>query len=154
MNFIINKILKFLKKTNTEYFLLTASFYVSLFFCNSNKILLLLASFYTICLYAISKNINLAIFLTFMAVLPFAKGKAFKILILPIENINRFAFFDIEYFFPIYIADFFLSLLIYLYLRQKILKTVANKFIKSYRAFVPVLTSFIFFLFIAILKIL
>lgn len=153
MNFIINKISIFFKKTNTAYLALTIGFYASLFISNSNKTLLLLACLYAIALYFVSKNINLAIFLAFVVLLPFAKGKALRILILPIENINRVAFFDIEYFFPIYIADFFLALLAYLYLRQKIVKSSVKKFIKSYRKFIPISASFVIFLFIAILKI-
>jgi O-antigen ligase len=65
------------------------------------------------------KNIPLVLLLCLLATLPFPKGKAYQILLLPREDIPRWALYNISYFFPIYISDLFLGLLLYWYIRTR-----------------------------------
>ncbi len=82
---------------------------------------MIFSAIYAVALYAHLRKVGLTIFLVFLATLPFAKGKGFEIILLAKEQISRYALFKISYFFPLYVSDFFLSLAIYHYMRQKLL---------------------------------
>lgn len=105
---------------DTRVFSLTLLYYLGLYFSINNRSLLALSLLYFLLLWRAIKNLKLALFLTFLATLPFAKGKGFQIILLPKEQITRWALFKISYFFPLYLSDVFLFLLGYLYLRDKI----------------------------------
>ncbi len=100
-------------------FFVTLLYYVSLYFSTSNRTLILFTFLYWLIIYRITKNLKLSLFAGLIATLLFPKGRAYQIMLLPKEDIERWAWFDISYFFPIYIADIFLGLLGYLYLRGK-----------------------------------
>lgn len=103
-------------------FTLTILYYTSLYFSINNRTLLILTLIYFLTLWRLVKHIKLALFLVFLVTLPFAKGKGFQIIILPKEQITRWALFKISYFFPLYLSDFFLLLLVYSYIRDKIFR--------------------------------
>lgn len=111
---------KWLFSPETRIFTLTLGYYLSLYFSINNRSLLILSFIYLLILWRIVKNFKLALFLTFIATLPFAKGKGFQIILLPKNQISRWVLFKISYFFPLYLADFFLILLIYIYIRGKL----------------------------------
>lgn len=102
-------------------FFVTLLFYLSLYFSINNRSFLFLSSFYVFILWRIIKNIRLAIFFVFIATLSFAKGKGFQIIILPLEEIPRWAFYKISYWFPLYLSDLFLFGLLFIYIRDKLL---------------------------------
>lgn len=104
---------------DTRVFLLTLVYYLSLYFSINNRSLLIFSLLYFLLLWLAIKNLKLALFLTFLATLLFAKGKGFQIILLPKEQITRWALFKISYFFPLYLSDVPLFLLGYLYLRDK-----------------------------------
>lgn len=118
---MISSILKKISLDQSHnYFLVSVIFYLALFLSNSNKITFLISIFYLGSLYLINKNLIFSTFLVFISLLPFAKGKALQIPLITREAIRRYALFDLNFYFMVYISDFFLSILVYLYLRKKI----------------------------------
>jgi O-antigen ligase len=63
--------------------------------------------------------------LCFIATLPFAKGKGFQIILLPKEQIIRYALYKISYYFPLYLSDLFLVLLTFIPIRENIGKRIS-----------------------------
>jgi O-antigen ligase len=117
----ISKLKNYLLHQQNRVFLITLVYYFSLYFSIHNRSLLILSAIYAIALYAHLRKVGLTLFLVFLATLPFAKGKGFEIILLAKEQILRYTLFKISYFFPLYVSDFFLSLAIYHYVRQKLL---------------------------------
>lgn len=93
-------------------------YYFSLFLSTSNRILLLLTLVYAFVLYKHLKELKQSLWLVFIATLPFAKGKALSFLLLSRDWIVQNPVFDIAYYFPIYLSDIFLLILLYLYFRN------------------------------------
>lgn len=71
--------------------------------------------------YVVTRNLSFSLLLAFVATLPFPKGKAYQILLLPWEQIERWALYKISYFFPLYLSDMFLFALCYVYFRGRFL---------------------------------
>lgn len=94
-------------------------YHLTLFFSPSKKILFLLAAFFFLALWQLTKNFVLSAFIFFIINLPFAKGIALELTLLPIEQIEHYAFFGIKYFFPFYLADVFLALIVFQYLKHR-----------------------------------
>ena len=69
--------------------------------------------------FRLTKSLTLSLYAGLVATLLFPKGRALELLLLPKESIESWVLFDISYFFPVYLADIFLGLLGYLYLRGK-----------------------------------
>lgn len=101
-------------------FLITFIFLISLIFVKSNVSLITLSIIYLFLLNLKLKNLESAIFLSFIATLPFTKGKTFELILLQFDQVKTFsaALYDIEYLFPIYISDVFLFLLIWVIIRK------------------------------------
>ena len=112
-------LLSTLSSTTHPVFFLSLFYFFSLFFSSSNRTLLLFTLIYLSLLYKISKNFQQALFFSFLATLPFAKGKSLSLLLLPKGLIAKNALFDIDYHFPIYLSDIFLFILLYLYFRKR-----------------------------------
>jgi O-antigen ligase len=102
-----------------QLFSATLIYYASLYFSTSNRTFILLTFLYWLVVFQLTKSLKLSLFAGLVATLLFPKGRAFQLLLLPKESIERWVLFDISYFFPIYISDLFLGLLGYLYLRGK-----------------------------------
>lgn len=79
-------------------------------------------------LYLHLKNFSYATFLTFLSLLPFAKGKAIlDIVLLDKYFIKKNALFDIDYVFPFYLSSIFLTVFYYQKIREKIIgKKILN----------------------------
>lgn len=101
-------------------FLATCAYYLSLYFSVNNRSFLLLTGIYILGVFIVTKRPSLSFFLVFVATLPFAKGQAYQILMLPIDQIRRYAWYNISYFFPFYMSDVFLLLSAYCYVRDKV----------------------------------
>ncbi len=96
---------------------LTLFFYISLFFSSSTKIIALLAMVYCAALYVKFRQLTLAVFLAFIATMPFAKGLTYEIFMLSKQVIPG-ALNNVSYFMHFYISDIFLCILSYLVLRK------------------------------------
>ncbi len=120
---MIERLWRLVYKTVTQnkyrLLLITLAYYASLYFSTSNRTILVFTACYWVGVYLHTRNLYLSTFLVFVATLPFPKGKALRLLLLPIESIQRYTLYGVTYFFPIYISDFFLALLGYLYIRRK-----------------------------------
>ncbi len=93
-------------------------FFISLYFSTQNWTFLALVVLFGVVLYRLTRNVPLTAYVLFLATLPFVKGKTFEILLVPKEAIERWALFDIRYFFPIVVSDLFLGSLLYLTFRR------------------------------------
>lgn len=71
-------------------------------------------------IYKKTNNLKKALIYTFLLVLPFAKGKTFELRMLDKEQVNRYILFNISYFVPLYLSDFYLILILYWYFKNKI----------------------------------
>ncbi len=100
-------------------FLASMLFYLSLFGSSSNRTFLLLGLLFLLVLYILLSDFKKAVFLSFIATLPFAKGKSYIVLLLSREMITQNPLFNIEYSFPFYLSHLFIFLLAYIYLREK-----------------------------------
>lgn len=133
---------------------ITLIYYSSLYFSVNNRSFLLLTLIYWFVLIKVVKNFYLSTFLVFLVTLPFPKGKAYEILLLSKENIPRWTLYDIKYFFPIYLSDFFLAILVYSYIRKLLfvgkldsskLKSAAKEIIsKNYKVAITLFFLFTF----------
>lgn len=115
----IGRLVAITQTPSLKLFFGTLLYYISLYFSINNRTLILLTFLYWLWVYYLTKNLKLSLFAGLLATLLFPKGRAYELLLLPKEDIERWAWFDISYFFPVYIADVFLGLLVYLYLRGK-----------------------------------
>ena len=100
-------------------FIASCLYYGSLYVSTNNRSLLLLTVVYFFVIWRIVKKASLAFFLVFLATLPFAKGKAFDMVLLPMGEMKRWALYSIVYYFPLYVSDVFLGLSFYTYIRSK-----------------------------------
>lgn len=150
----IYKTLKKVVKGDCQYLLFFFCFYTSFFlFGNSNKVLLLIALIYLLIFYLLTHNFTLALWVIFISVLPFAKGKALEIPLIAKEEVSRYILFDLNYYFSVYLSDFFLLILAYLYLRKKIYTLPAGPSLNCPQ-FKLTVTSFFLFCLVALLKML
>jgi hypothetical protein len=115
----IGRTVAFATTPQLQLFSATLTYYFSLYFSTSNRTLFLLTFLYWLVVFRLTKSLKLSLFAGLIATLLFPKGRALQLLLLPKEAIERWALFDISYFFPVYLADVFLALLCYLYLRSK-----------------------------------
>lgn len=106
-------------KKSYPVFIVTFFFYLSLFISTSNRTFLLLGLIFFTFLYFLLKDFRKAVFLSFVATLPFAKGKTISLLLLSRELVTQNPLFNLDYSFPLYLSHGFLFMLIYLYLRDK-----------------------------------
>ncbi len=116
---IINTSLPTMKQKSLSILTYTLLYYSSFYFSINNRSLFFLTIIYCLLIYKIIKNLSLSILLTFIATLPFPKGRALELILLPKEYIPHWALYSIKYFFPLYLSDLFLALIIYFYIRNK-----------------------------------
>lgn len=100
-------------------FLLTLVYYTSLYISINNRSFLILTAVYGFAVWLVVGRASVAFFFAFLATLPFAKGQAYEIVMLPIEDIPRWALYPVKYFFPLYVSDLFWGLTLYAYVRKK-----------------------------------
>lgn len=137
------QILHYFLQPELRIFLTSLLFLGSLYFSPSNKFHFLLSLLYCASIYFITKKLRFALFCTFLLTLPFPKGKAIEFPLLTREENPRYALFDIIYFFPLYISDFYLLTLIYSYVREWRIPKLKSRIVSH--AFI---SSLLFFLFI------
>ena len=142
VNFVY-KFLQVFSKKEYKLFLVTCFYLVSLYFSTNNRVFLLLTCVYFLVVYKITFRLKESLLLVFIVLLPFAKGKAIEILMLPKEQVQRYIIFKISYFFPVYISILPLGLLYYLHFRK--ILTGNNKYVLTNKV---VLASGVFLLFI------
>ncbi|HCR80990.1 MAG: hypothetical protein UX28_C0001G0057 [Candidatus Pacebacteria bacterium GW2011_GWA1_46_10] len=118
-----------------QLFSATLFYYFSLYFSINNRTLFLLTFLYWLVIFRLTKNFKLSLFAGLLATLLFPKGRAYQLLLLPKESIERWVLFDISYFFPVYLADIFLGVLGYLYLRNKTIVTSIGATLKKLQPF-------------------
>lgn len=121
------------KRAKNKYpvFIATIIFYFTLFISTSNRTFLLFGVVYFLALYIMFSDIKKALFLSFVATLPFAKGKTINFLLLPKELVIQNPLFDVDYSFPFYLSHLFLFLLAYVYIRRKKREKNGTKIHKS-----------------------
>ena len=107
-----------LRLSSVQVFFLSLAYYVSLYFSINNRSFLIFTCLYVILLWWRLRSLELVFFLSLIATMPFAKGWAYEIVLLPWQQIQQWALFPIVYFFPVYIASAFLFLSFYLYIRK------------------------------------
>jgi O-antigen ligase len=107
---------------NYQVLFISLLYYLSLYFSTNNRTLLTLTLVYWFLIYRSIKNFTMSTLIVFIATLSFPKGKAYEFLLLSKENIPHWALYDIKYFFPVYLSDLFLVILIYLYTRNHFFK--------------------------------
>jgi O-antigen ligase len=125
----------------TPVFIWAISYYIVLFFVNSNLNFLIVTVAFFLILYIVLKDLRQATFFMFIASLPFANGKTFEWLLVPRESVPKFGLYDIAYYFPLYPSTVLLLCTMYLCVRKARLRDL-QKFIR------PDVLSFIAFLFI------
>ena len=100
-------------------------YYASLYFSTNNRFFLTVTGAYATLLWWTLKQAPLAFFLVFIATLPFTKGRAYEIVLLPWDKIRTWALYPIVYFLPLYLSDAFLFLTFYGYVRRRIVGFVS-----------------------------
>jgi hypothetical protein len=103
-------------------FIISSIFYISLFFCSSNILFLLLSLLYCSVLWFITRSIQEALLLTFIAVLPFNKGKTLQIPLLPTSLSHVTQMNDMYYHATFTISDIFLVMNYYVAIRTILLR--------------------------------
>ncbi len=151
MLFNFKSISSLFNKHKLTYLIVSGLFYFSLFFSTSNKVTFLLSLIYLSVLYHFNRNLKFSIFLVLLSLLPFAKGKSLKILILSKQQIKRFALFDIDYYFPVYLSDFYFLLLVYIYIRGIITDGLNIKLKPKKKLIFPTI-SFILFIIVSLIR--
>lgn len=104
----------------TPVFVWAISYYIALFFVNSNLSFLVVTILFFLALYILLKDLRQAMFLTFIASLPLAKGKTFDVILIPRDQIPVIGLFDVGYYFPLYPSLVFLLGTLYVIFRRKI----------------------------------
>lgn len=107
-------------------FLVSCAYYTGLYFSINNRSILVLTLVYAYIVWRLVKHIPTMWYLVMLATLPFAKGYAYEILLLPLKDIHHWALYDIKYFFPVYLSDLFFGLAFYTYVRKWAFVRVSN----------------------------
>lgn len=115
-------------------------------FVHSNKVYLAVSCVYLITLFHKLQNYRQALFLVFLTLLPFTRGKNFiDTTLLTKEQLYGYTLFDVQYFFPIFLSDVFLFLLYQSYLSSKINRIHFSSLPKS-KTLLFALSSYVLFL--------
>jgi hypothetical protein len=99
-------------------FLLTFCYFLTLYFVGSNLSFLIITLVFFLVLYIVLRDVKQAIFLVFIASLPFARGKSYDIVLIPKEQIPVVGLFDVGYYFPFYPSVVFLVGTLYIVFRK------------------------------------
>lgn len=93
---------------------------MALFFVTTNLTFLIVTLLFFLVLYILLRDFAQAMFLMFIASLPFARGKTLDIVLIPVGQIPQFGLYDVGYYFPLYPSMVFLGGLLYMIFRYRV----------------------------------
>jgi O-Antigen ligase len=104
-------------------FLWAMSYYIALYFVNSNLSFLIVSMLFFLVLYSALRSFSQATYLMFVASLPLAKGKTFEMILIPKGQMPYLEYSDIGYIFPLYPSFVFLVIMFYIFFRKGMIKS-------------------------------